>query len=253
MELDASKKEQLTINKLRFLETTSIQYSYIIMFVIGGLVLIFGIIFSQLDLSSEAADKIVYPLTSIERFLIKIMYFGVIFLLSLNFVKVSKWSEWEEPVPKARNITKISAVFSSTCLFVMEIVYYIYYEIFNFEYMISIGGDFDAWRRGYMIEVALNLVILVFLCLLIVSLFAGIIVEVIDNRDVRRIDYRPVILAIAIVIVYTFMFYGSRISGLLANILSRNVGLFVSRLVHAILFFINGAIFLLLDMKQKKK
>ncbi|MCE7740400.1 MAG: hypothetical protein KAU62_10050 [Candidatus Heimdallarchaeota archaeon] len=253
MELEASKNEQLTINRLRFLETTSIQYSYIIMFVIGGLVLISGIILSQLDLSGEAAGKIFYPITSIERFLIKIMYFGVIFFLSLNFVKVSKWSEWEEPVPIARNITKISAVFSSTCLFIMNIVYYIYYDIFNFEYMISIGGDYDAWRRGHMIAGALGLVILVFLCLLIVSLFAGIIVELIHNRNVRRIDYRPAILAIAIVIVYTFMFYGGRISGRLTYTWGWNVGLFVSRLVHATLFFINGTIFLLLDMKQKKK
>jgi len=243
-------EEEINIEKLRFLESPSIQYSYVIMFAIGGLFLIFGIIYSQLDLFSEAAGKIVYPISIIERLLTTIIYYGVILFLALNFVKISRWFKWKEPVPIANNITKILALFSSTSLFLMNIVYFIYYEVTYYRYIVKIDYGVGEWISFLRNESYYMLLVMVALLLLLAGSFIiGTILELIERRDIKGVNYRPIILIVAIAIVYTFIFYGTYIILRFDFMGNRNVGLLVYRLVQCALYCINGTIFILMSRK----
>jgi len=252
---EENNQKEITIEKLRFLDSSSIHYSYIIMFVIGGIILIFGIIYSQIDLASENALDVTYPISIIEHLLRLIIFFGVILFLTFNFVKISKWLEWKKPVLIANNITKILALFSSSGLFLMNVIYFIYYEVNYFKYIIKIS---EWWGVELWIDIVrgplhyMDIVKMIFIFILLASLILSTILNIIYRRDIKRANYRPMILAGVIAIVYTFMFYGTWISFRFDHIGKWNLGLLVYRLVLSALYFINGTIFLSLELYQKR-
>lgn len=249
---DDEIEETVVIEKLRFLESESIKYSYILLYILGGLILVMAIIFSLLDLSKNQVIQSYQSYQHVQQILRIVVFYGVILALTLNFLKSSTWQRWREPVSLTKNIIKICAILSSTGVFIIATTSGIYLEIIklklegtNLWEIPVVGPDINFHMYFSLIQT-----MLIFVLIFAGFLVLDVIMDIIQKREIGKADFRPAVLLLALATVYTYNYYQVFIIDRIANL---NVQIFVNGLIISFLYIIDGTIFLLLDRKGKKK
>jgi hypothetical protein len=250
--METSFEEEIVYERLNFIETTSTLASSITLFVISGILVIFGIVWSTLTFMSVNAEKVSYPIRIITNILNSVVYFSVILFITFHYIKINKWFKWKEPLKITKNIVKIVIISFSSAIFLWRIIYTIIHEVLYNKHLIKGIGDIidylDAMRPANVV----NMVMFILSCVMIVLLALFSILDAAGKKGSGIADYRAAVLALVFALVLTFPVYGNFIIIRFVSLYSNYVGYLIYNIIYGLFIALNGTAFLLLDRNKEK-
>jgi len=246
---EISTQQGKIADRLKIFETPSILYNYISFYVMGGIFLSFGIAMFYLDLSNPETMFTLFPLSSIESIMHWPIYYGIILLLTLNFLKVGTKLKRTKPIHGARKVFRLLAIISSVCLYLLSVIHIIFYEInlFSIVFVDSHSPPFAA------VTFIIGPILFGLICLLFVSLLLTTVLELVEKKDRKIVNKKPLVLMLIIFLIFTYSFYYIFIEYGLSKVGEGNLGLLISRVVLCILYCIIGTILLVIKRRWKNQ
>jgi len=167
----------------------------------GGIFLITGIILFFLDLTKIETRFILFPILTIEKILYWPIYYGIILLLTLNFLKAGTKLKRTKPIHGARKIFKIIAIISSACLYLLSVIYIIFYEI-NLYFITFLGENMFSGILFIIGPTTFS-----FFCILFLSLLLTTVLEAAEKERRKRVNKKPLVLMLIIFLIFFYAFY----------------------------------------------
>lgn len=231
---DGNEEEIIVFENIRFQESILIQVSYISMYLIGGVIFIFSIIWLLSDFSVGTTLASLHPMLLTIR-VFDLLYYAIILALTLKFFHYSKWNKWNKPMYISKDITKSIVLLSSVSLLITRVGAFIFYNIVERK-----GQAYSDLVYAGIYTTAV----------FIASLILYTILEFIEKREIREVDFRPTLLMITIALFYI---YSLLFPLLFYTFTTLNMRFFVDYAIISVIYFLNGTIFLLMSRNEKRR